>query len=301
MKTTHIAATTAAVLLSLAAAGHVASASPAAASSPAAAAYQDIEKTFGFVPAFFRSVDQDAVGPWWEQLKTFELNPATALSGKVKELIGLAVAAQVPCEYCTYFHTAGARLNGASQREITEAITMAGITRHWSTMLNGEQTDEAQFRAELDKILAHAGTKGGPAPAALDTITEAASAYRDMTNVLGFVPTFLHRYPAVGVAAAWKMFRSVQLNPNTALAGKTKELIGLAVAAQIPCRYCVVFHTRVAKANGATDEEIEEALGMAALTRLGSTLMNGAQVDKAAFKRDVDRVVEGARKATASN
>lgn len=31
------------------------------------------------------------------------LNPKTELSGKVKKLIGLATAAQVPCTYCVYF------------------------------------------------------------------------------------------------------------------------------------------------------------------------------------------------------
>jgi AhpD family alkylhydroperoxidase len=263
--------------------------------SSQAAAYQDIEKTLGFVPAFFRSINQDAVGPWWEQLKTFQLNPKTALSGKVKELIGLAVAAQVPCEYCITFHTAAARRNGASQREISEAIAMAATTRHWSTMLNGLIPDEGAFRAELRAILAHGG-KGRPAP--LASITDAEAAYRDMRQVLGLVPSFLARYPRSGIASAWKLLRSVQLNPRSALTGEVKELIGLGVAAQIPCRYCVTFHTQVARASGASDDEIDEALAMAAITRLGSTLLNGAQVDSAAFRRDVDRIMAGPRKSS---
>ncbi len=73
--------------------------------------------------------------------------------------------------------------------------------------------------------------------------------------------------------------RPVQLNPKTKLDGKTKELIGLAVAAQIPCQYCVYFHTAAAKANGATDEEIREAVAMAAIARHWSTVLNGMQVD----------------------
>ena len=40
---------------------------------------------------------------------------------------------------------------------------------------------------------------------------------------------------------------------------KTKQLIGLAVAAQIPCAYCVYAHTKFAKAAGATDAQIKEA------------------------------------------
>ncbi len=288
-----------AVILAAALQLRVAHAGPGAAAQPASAtataAFRDIEKTFGFVPAFFRAVDQGAVGPWWEQLKTFQLNPATALSGKVKELIGLAVAAQIPCDYCVYFHTVAARQSGASQREITEAIAMAATTRQWSTMLNGLPPDEAAFRAELRQILSPGGRKGRPAP--LASIGDAAAAYRDMDRTLGLVPSFLARYPRAGIAAAWKFLRSVQLNPNTALSGEVKELIGLGVAAQIPCRYCVTFHTEVARANGASDEEIAEALAMAAITRLGSTLLNGGQVDLATFRRDVDRIAEGTRKA----
>ena len=71
----------------------------------------------------------------------------------------------------------------------------------------------------------------------------AQAAYRDIEQTLGSVPTFFKLFPEVGIAGAWAEFKAVQLNPATKLDGKTKELIGLAVAAQIPCHYCVYFHT----------------------------------------------------------
>src|SRR6202043_192852 len=101
-------------------------------------------------------------------------------------------------------------------------------------------------------------------------------------------------FPQSGIAGAWDEFKTVQLNPNTALDGKTKQLIGLAVAAQIPCQYCIYFHTAAAKANGATDEEIKEAVAMAAVARHWSTVLNGMQVDIAGFKRDTDTVLDAA-------
>ena len=82
-----------------------------------------------------------------------QLNPHTALSGKEKELIGLAVAAQIPCTYCIYFHTQAAKLNDATEAEVGEAVAMAAITRHWSTVLNGMQADPATFRQETDTVL----------------------------------------------------------------------------------------------------------------------------------------------------
>jgi AhpD family alkylhydroperoxidase len=66
------------------------------------------------------------------------------------------------------------------------------------------------------------------------------------------------------------------MNPKGALDEKTKSLIGLAVAAQIPCAYCVYGHTKAAKAAGATDAEIKEGIATAALVRFSSTILNGS-------------------------
>jgi AhpD family alkylhydroperoxidase len=119
----------------------------------------------------------------------------------------------------------------------------------------------------------------------------AQAAYRDIEQTLGSVPTFFKLFPEVGIAGAWAEFKAVQLNPATKLDGKTKELIGLAVAAQIPCQYCIYFHTKVAKANGASDDEIKEAVAMAAVVRHWSTVLNGMQVDLAGFKQETDTVL----------
>lgn len=125
---------------------------PASAEDPAAT-YKDIESTLGSVPGMFKVFPEEGIAGAWAELKTVQLNPKTALSGKEKELIGLAVAAQIPCTYCIYFHTAAAKLNGATDQEIREAVAMAAITRHWSTMLNGTQMDLATFKQETDTVL----------------------------------------------------------------------------------------------------------------------------------------------------
>lgn len=124
------------------------------------------------------------------------------------------------------------------------------------------------------------------------------AAYADMKEKLGTVPTMFAVFPKAGIAAAWDEFKAVQLNPETALDGKTKELLGLAVAAQIPCEYCVYFHTAAAKANGATDEEVAEAVAMAAIARHWSTVLNGMRVDPAAFRAETDAILAHAAKAT---
>ena len=72
----------------------------------------------------------------------------------------------------------------------------------------------------------------------------------------------------------WDEYQAV-MNPG-ALDAKTKQLIGLAVAAQIPCAYCVFAHTKAAKAAGATDAQIREAIATAALVRFNSTMLHGS-------------------------
>jgi AhpD family alkylhydroperoxidase len=137
---------------------------------------------------------------------------------------------------------------------------------------------------------------------AQDSRSTPEATYRDIEQTLGTVPGFFRQFPEVAIAGAWTEFKTLQLNPNTRLSGKMKELIGLAVSAQIPCQYCVYFHTAAAKANGATDDEIREAVAMAAVVRHWSTVLNGMQVDFAAFRRETDTVLRlAAEKAEASS
>ena len=86
-------------------------------------------------------------------MRDVEMAPASAIPGKYKSLIGLAVASQIPCRYCLAADTEFAKSEGASEREINEAIAMAAQTRHWSTWLNGMQTDDAAFKRDVDKVI----------------------------------------------------------------------------------------------------------------------------------------------------
>jgi AhpD family alkylhydroperoxidase len=93
-------------------------------------------------------------------------------------------------------------------------------------------------------------------------------------------------FPPEALTAAFEEFKVI--NSNGALDAKTKQLIGIAVAAQIPCQYCVYGHTAEAKKAGATDAQIKEAIAAAALTRKWSTVINGSSYDFAKFKKEVD-------------
>jgi AhpD family alkylhydroperoxidase len=82
----------------------------------------------------------------------------------------------------------------------------------------------------------------------------------------------------------------VLVGDSAKLDDKTRELIALGVAAQIPCRYCVYVHDRNARALGATEAEIREAVATAAHVRHWSTVLNGMAYEFDAFKAEVDQL-----------
>jgi AhpD family alkylhydroperoxidase len=55
-----------------------------------------------------------------------------------------------------------------------------------------------------------------------------------------------------------------------ALPEKTKQLIAVAVAHSTQCPYCIQGHSRLAHRKGASDEEIMEAVWVAAEMRAGA-------------------------------
>jgi AhpD family alkylhydroperoxidase len=57
------------------------------------------------------------------------------------------------------------------------------------------------------------------------------------------------------------------------LGAKTRELIALAVAVTVQCDGCIVVHAEAALNQGATQEEILEALSVAVHVKAGSALI----------------------------
>lgn len=266
------------------------------------AARADIQKTLGFVPGFFKFVPELSLPGAWMDMKGLQMNPNTALPGKMKELVGLAVSAQIPCEYCVFAHSELAKLNGATDAEIGEAVTMGAMTRRWSTFMNGIQTDETKFRSEIGQLLANmkkAGA-GGAAPPKPINVVDGKTALDDIKQSFGMVPEFLRRYPQEGLAGAWTEMRDVEMNPSSAIPGKYKSLVGLAVASQIPCKFCIIADTEFAKVEGANEREITEAVAMGGIVRYWSTILNGRQVDKVTFKKDISRLTAEAKKHMAA-
>ena len=67
-------------------------------------------------------------------------------------------------------------------------------------------------------------------------------------------------------------------NATNLLGAKVRELIALAVAVTRACDGCIVTHTDAAIKEGATREEIVEALGVAIAVNAGAALIFSSRV-----------------------
>lgn len=126
----------------------------------------------------------------------------------------------------------------------------------------------------------------GLAAAAQDR-TPADAARADIAATFGATPTFVGAVADAALPGLWQETKLLELSTDTALDAKTKALISLAVAAQIPCGYCIWVDTNTARQNGATDQEIGEAVALAGLTRNWSTIFHGMQVDMTTFQKEL--------------
>jgi AhpD family alkylhydroperoxidase len=122
---------------------------PAMAQDAADTAYAEIEAALGGVPTFVRQVAKSVVPGYWAMVRDLEYGESTALDPKTKALVSLAVASQIPCQYCVWADTNALKALGASDQEIAEAVAIAGLTRFTSTQLYGLQADMETFRKEL--------------------------------------------------------------------------------------------------------------------------------------------------------
>ena len=119
---------------------------------------KEIETQFGMFPTMFAVYPKDALTGAWESWK--QLNgPKSLIPPKYRELLQLAVASQIPCDYCIYFHTASAKAFGATDAEIQEAVAQGAQTRHWSMILQGNQVEFEKFNTEFDAMMKHMASK----------------------------------------------------------------------------------------------------------------------------------------------
>jgi AhpD family alkylhydroperoxidase len=112
---------------------------------------KDIEKSFGFVPGFLKGLPQDVLVHDWPLMKKYTLGESK-IPGKYRELMGLAVAANIKCPYCILFHRSVAQMLGATPEEFAETAFLASYTSRWSAMIHAQHYDYDTFAKETQRI-----------------------------------------------------------------------------------------------------------------------------------------------------
>ena len=122
--------------------------------------------------------------------------------------------------------------------------------------------------------------------------------YQEVEDMFGLVPTFIKMIPDSSLALEWSLMKRVQFDEGP-IPNKYRELIGIGIAAVSKCRYCILFHVEAARLNGATDEEIEDAVHFAKSSAGWSAYLNGMQIDYDQFKQEMLAISEHVRQAAA--
>ncbi len=92
---------------------------------------------------------------------------------------------------------------------------------------------------------------------------------------------------------AWRQFGQAVFKDG-ALPSVTKELIAVAVAHTTQCAYCIKGHTKAALRKGATEEQLMEAIWVAAEMRAGGAYAHSA----VALQEMVNHAHEADKQAT---
>lgn len=116
---------------------------------------------------------------------------------------------------------------------------------------------------------------------------------QEVEKTLGIVPTFLKEleYDPVALDHSWELIKKFVLGESL-IPAKYRELMGVAVASALHCRFCVTFHSGVATLFGATEEEIKEAAFLAKHTAGWSVFVDGRLADIGTLETELVKIAE---------
>lgn len=189
-----------------------------------------------------------------EQSKAFtDFNAAVfkdgALSKKEKEIIAVAITHVTQCPYCMDAHTKNAKKAGATLEELAEAVFVTVSVEAGGVVTHSTHVHNAKDKEASDVLYAR-------------------SNLRNLGQLGKFAPEGFKGYQAFSAAATKAGNLSV----------KFKEIIAVAVGNAIQCPYCIDVHTKNADRQGATSEELAEAIMVTSAVRAGGSYAHMANM-----------------------
>jgi len=189
-----------------------------------------------------------------EQLKEFnEFNTAVfkdgALTKKEKEIIAVAITHVTQCPYCIDAHTKNAKKAGATLEELAEAVFVTAAVEAGGTVTHSTHVHNAKNKEASDVLYARSNLKS-----------------------LGQLGKF--------ASEGFKSYQAFSTSSTKAgkLSAKFKEIIAVAVANATQCPYCIDVHTKNAERQGATSEELAEAIMVTSAVRAGASYSHMANM-----------------------
>src|SRR5690606_22538857 len=125
------------------------------------ATYRDIAQTFGFLPEFMQSFPKEGIQGAWTGMKGILIS-TSEIPTVEKNLIALAVASQIPCRHCSFYHLRSANALGADEAKTNEAVGLSAAARHWVSLFTSTETDPALLANELTVISAYMSQPAQP-------------------------------------------------------------------------------------------------------------------------------------------
>lgn len=180
-----------------------------------------------------------------EQLKGFnDFNLAVfkdgALTKKEKEIIAVAITHVTQCPYCIETHTKNAKKAGATLEELAEAAFITAAVEAGGTVTHSTHVHNAKDKESSDALYERSNLKS-------------------LGQLGKFASEGFKGYQAFNTAAT----------KAGKLSTKFKEIIAVAVGTATQCPYCIDVHTKNAEREGATNEELAEAIMVTAALRAG--------------------------------
>ena len=116
---------------------------------------------------------------------------------------------------------------------------------------------------------------------------------QEVEKTLGIVPAFLGEleHDSVALEHSWELMKKFMLGESQ-IPPKYRELMGVAVAAALHCRFCVTVHSALAGLFGATEEEVKEAAFLAKHTAGWSAFVDGVRADIGQLESDLAKIGE---------
>ncbi|SFE05212.1 alkylhydroperoxidase AhpD family core domain-containing protein [Lentibacillus persicus] len=171
------------------------------------------------------------------------------LTTKEKEIIAVSIAHVTQCPYCIDTHTKNAKKEGASLEELVEAVMVTSAVEAGGAVTHGTNMHNA-LSEEAD-----------------DTLYERSNLKH--LNRLG--------QNAKDAFEGYSKFNDAAMEEGK-LSKKFKEIVAVAVGHATLCPYCIDVHTKNADKQGATEEELSEAVLVASAMLAGGSYAHMANM-----------------------